>query len=188
MKHLIKSTLMLALGFAALVTSTTTWAIPPADFNSGPVIVEGAPGIDCTQFDMNFWVLVDWHYSEYGKVHFDNDGFPVRINGFAIVTNGRFYNSEDGSYEITQVGAAGRGEHRHFVVKFDDAGIMVFYMEAGIGSRVIVPGWGPMSVSVGQVRFESEDGFNWYRTQLTPGLDDMTEDEMYKMCTYLNHE
>lgn len=76
MKRLI---LMLVLACAAMLTATAAWAVKPIDYERGPFAFGPFPWVDCTQFDgMDYWLWVEGHSMESGKIFIDNDGTWIK--------------------------------------------------------------------------------------------------------------
>jgi hypothetical protein len=170
------------LGIAALVTSAGAWADKPESF-AYSYDNEQIPFFDCSYFGMDFWILADWTYNEYGRIHYDKDANIVKINGFFFNTDRRAYNSNDPSKAIEDgVNMVGAPEHQHFVVRFDE-GVDVYYKESGISFKAVVPGYGNIVLNAGTVVYE-RIGDDWVPIKFTPNRGGPIED-WYPICAVL---
>ena len=175
------------LRFAAvvfvLVAGNWAWAGQPETY-AYSVDNEQVPFFDCSYFGMVFWVLADWTYNEHGRIHYDKDGKIVKINGFFFHTDRRAYNSNDPSKAIEDgVNLVGAPEHQHFVVRFDDEGLDVYYKESGVSFKAVVPGYGSIVLNAGAVAYERVGDF-WVPVKFTPNREQPAED-WYPMCAIL---
>jgi hypothetical protein len=185
MKGLIRSAVVVTLACVALLTATTSWAVKPMDYVNDPFVIYEPDFFDCSAFGMDFLLSYYITVHDYGRMHFDKEGNLVRINGFNYYTDGVTWNNSDPGKNLTSEDYAGRGEHRHYVVNFDELGFDVGYKETGIDSKMIVPGYGPVWVSVGNMKWEWDwDLFAWVPTVFTPKRI-YTEEQFLALCTYL---
>ncbi len=182
MNNLIKSTIGLILGCVVLLAATTAWAAKPVSYVADPFVVENNPMLDCSWFGMGFWVLGEWITNEYGKYHFDNKGNMVMINGFNYLTEQRVWNSTDPSKDLTGEDVAGRAEHAHFILNFDENGIPTQYKESGVFNKMVVPGYGQIRLDAGQWYYVYDTG--WTLVKATPNTSPTVEDA-FALCTYL---
>ena len=170
-------------GTAVFFAATGAWAGKPEPY-AYSIDNEQVPFFDCSYFGMDFWILADWTYNEYGRYHYDKDGKLVKINGFFFNTDRRAYNSNDPSKAIEDgVNMVGATEHQHFVVEFDDEGTDVYYKESGISFVAIVPGYGRIALDAGTVAFQRV-GDDWIPVKFTPNRSGPLED-WYPMCAIL---
>ena len=179
-----RSILFGLLGCIAAFTVTTASAVKPVSYVNPQVSFTNVPFLDCTQFGFDFWVMANWTYNEYGRLHFDDQGNIVRLNGFFYLGDPLSWNSEDPSKVLTADDFAGTGEHIHFVVKFDSSGADVYYKEVGISFRTVVPGQGAIVLNAGMMEFEW-DGAAWILTKLTPNRTSGPEND-YLSCELHN--
>ena len=183
MKNLIKPTVGLVLGCVVLLTSMTAWAVAPVKYVQDPVPFTDIPMLDCSLFGMEFGVLGEWMLNEYGKFHFDNEGNLVKINGFTYLTEQRVWNSTDPSKVLTGEDVAGKTEHSHFILNFDENGVPTQYQESGVTTKMVVPGYGQIRLSAGHLKFVIDSG-EWILVHGTPNTSPTIEDA-YALCTYL---
>jgi len=182
MKNLIKPTVALVLGCVVLLTAATAWAVKPAKYIMPPVPVIEAPMLDCSLFGMGFVVLGNWVVNEYGKYHFDKKGNLVMINGFLYLTDQRLWNSTDPSKDLTGEDVAGKTEHSHFILNFDENEDPILYKESGVFAKMVVPGFGQIRLNAGRVVLLPGDP--WVLVSSTPNADPTMMDA-YALCTYL---
>jgi hypothetical protein len=182
MKSLINWTLALALGCVALLATATAWANQPISYEAPTEEVRNFPFFDCTEFGMNFTVMADWDFNEYGRLHFDHDGKLVRVNGFFYYSYSRVWNSETLENGPDSAGVL---EHSHFMVLFDDDEKDVYYRESGIFWRHVVPGYGALSMRAGLMTFAWDwDLLEWVPVNITPNQQG-DESDYYTLCELL---
>jgi len=173
---------VLALCTTGLLAGTGAWADKPESY-AYSFDNEQLPMFDCSYFGMDFWILADWTYNEFGRIHYDKDANIVKINGFFFNTNRRAYNSSDPSKAIEDgVNMVGAPEHQHFVLRFDE-GLQVYYKESGINFKAVVPGYGSIVLNAGTAVYEWV-GDGWVPTKFTPNREGPVED-WYPMCAVL---
>ena len=183
MRLRIASTSAAALGIAALSAGTGAWPDQPEAYAFSYDNAQ-VQFFDCSYFGMNFTILADWTYNEFGRNHYDKDGNIVKVNGFFFNTDRRAYNSTDPSKAIEDgVNMVGAPEHQHFMIRFDDDGVAVYYKESGINFKAVVPGYGSIVLNAGNVVFQWIDG-RWVQTKFTPNRGGPVED-WYPMCAFL---
>ena len=182
MKNLIKPSVRLVLGFVVLLTTITAWAVKPEKYIEVPVSDTDVPMLDCSLFGMEFMVLGEWTRNEYGRIHYDNEGNLVMINGFIYLTEQRVWNSTDPSKDLTGEDVAGKTEHSHFILTFDENGVPTQYNESGVSTKMVVPGFGQIRLSAGRYQYVFD--FGWVLVSQTPNTYPTIEDA-YALCTYL---
>lgn len=182
MKSLIKSAAVLVLGCAVLLTTMTAWAVQPEKYVAPPAPFTDIPMLDCSMFGMDFWVLGEWIKNEYGQYHYDTEGNLVMINGFIYLTDQRVWNSTDPGKDLTGEDVAGKAEHSHFVLNFDENGVPTQYKESGVFTKMVVPGYGQIRLDAGHVVYVNDSG--WILVNSTPNTIP-TMDDAYALCTYL---
>jgi len=172
-----------ALGAAAILAATGAWADKPESY-AYSLDNEDVPFFDCSYFGMDFWIITSWTYNEYGRIHYDKEGRIVRINGFFFISDRSSHNSSDPSKLLADgVNMVGAPEHKHFVVRFDDEGLDVYYKEVGIEFKGTVPGYGNLVLNAGSMVFERIGG-DWVPIKFTRNLEQLPED-WYPMCAFL---
>ena len=191
MKRLIKSITGLVLGCVVLLTAATAWAVQPIKYTPDPSAVpeDGQPPIvmlDCAWFGMDFLVLGEWVYNEYGQFHFDQEGSLVMINAFTYLTEQRVWNSTDLNKYLTGDDVAGKTEHSHFIMTFDQNEDPIFFKESGVFTKMVVPGYGQIRLSSGHMQwvFVGPNEWNWELVNATPNTSPTIEDA-YALCAYL---
>jgi hypothetical protein len=185
MKHLINWTLALALSCVALLTAATAWAIQPINYESPTTEFRNFPFFDCAEFGMNFTIMADWDFHEYGRMHFDPDGKLVQVNGFYFYSNSRIWNSEEPAKVFGPEDYAGTEGHTHFMVFFDDNEWAVYYRESGIFFRTVIPGYGAVNMRAGLMKFVwNWDLFGWVPVNITPNQQE-DESDYYALCELL---
>ena len=183
MKSLIKSTTLLVLGCVVLLTTMTAWAVKPENYVAPPVPYMDIPMLDCSFFPgMEFSVLGEWIKNEYGQIHYDNEGNMVMINGFIYLTEQRVWNSTDPSKDLTAEDVAGKAEHSHFILNFDENGVPTQYKESGVFTKMVVPGYGQIRLNAGHMHWVYDSG--WVLVNQTPNTEATIEDA-YALCIYL---
>lgn len=183
MKNLIKCTVGLVLGCVVLLSTMTAWAAKPVKYVMPPdPIPAPVETLDCSWFGMEFTVLGEWTTNEYGQFHFDNEGNLVMINGFLYLTDQHLWNSTDPSKDLTGEDVAGKTEHSHFILNFDENGVPILYKESGVFAKMVVPGFGQIRLNAGRVLLVPGDP--WVLVSSTPNADPTFEDA-YALCAYL---
>ena len=183
MKNLIKSTVGLVLGCVVLLTAMTAWAVKPVKYVAEPISVTDMPMLDCSWFDMDFLVLGDWIINEYGQEHWDKEGNLVKISGFLYTTEQHVWNSTDPAKYLLGEDAAGKTEHSHFILNFDENGVPTQYMESGVYTKIIVPGYGQIMLHAGHGVYLLGSG-GWTQVHATPKTG-LSIADAYALCTYL---
>jgi hypothetical protein len=184
MKNLIKPTVGLVLGCVVLLTTMTAWAVKPAKYVAEPVPSTDVPMFDCSFFGMEFGVMGEWITNEYGQFHFDKKGNLVKINGFIYLTEQRVWNSTDSSKDLTEEDVAGKAEHSHFILNFDEHEVPTQYKESGVFTKMVVPGYGQIRLNAGRILLVPDGPENWILVSSTPNTNPTIEDA-YALCVYL---
>ena len=120
MKLRIATACAAGLGIAALFVSAGALADKPEVY-AYSYDNEQVPFFDCSYFGMDFWIMADWTYNEFGRIHYDKDANLAKVNGYFFNTERRAYNSNDPSKAIEDgVNMVGAPEHQHFMVRFEE--------------------------------------------------------------------
>jgi len=184
MKTMIKFSSLFLLGLAAFLMAASAQAVKPESYAFSEV-TEGEYSFDCAELnpEWNFWWVSDYTYSESGHLHYNKDGYLVRVNGFSSFTEIADYNSSDPSKRIPANAKDQTPHHYHFVVLFDETGQSVYYKETGIYYKITVPGYGNLTVDSGMLEYQW-NGAEWVLTKITKKrpLDD---EELYAVCAFL---
>ena len=143
-------TKIIALSALAMLCGAAAWAGKPEQFPFGPFPVTGEEVTDCGDFH----VLMDYTFAGVNRFYFNPDGSLNRLLITAVVPESIYYNSNEPSYRRLP----GTAEHLQQWYHFDEDETLIDMVATGAPSRVILPGYGPVFMGVGRVKFDFVTG------------------------------